>query len=116
MPSDGISYYEEGGTTLVHSLPAPLCTHPGCTDIFQPDFIETRWPKILQVNPDTGAHPRLTITPAFTVSDRAGNSVTYELVGTVSFDPERKHYTSKIMFDGTTFAYDDLIRRGALVP
>jgi hypothetical protein len=108
---------EDGGTTLIHSLPPRDCTEPGCSESFDPDYIETRWPKTLQINPDTGGtQPQLDITRAFTVSDETGVSITYELVGTVSFDAERRHYTSKFLIGDTSFNYDDLARRGSLVP
>ncbi|KAJ7680004.1 hypothetical protein B0H14DRAFT_2655499 [Mycena olivaceomarginata] len=69
---------ETSGTYLVHSQPAPICTAPDCPNHFQPEFIETRWPKLLQINPDTGAQPRLALARTFTVSDYQG-MVTYEL-------------------------------------
>ncbi|KAJ7268152.1 hypothetical protein B0H12DRAFT_1229783 [Mycena haematopus] len=79
---------ESGGTRLVHTMETLTCQESGCSASFEPDSIETRWPKILQINPDTGTQPPLPITQAFTVNDVSGASV----------------------------SYDDLIRRGALVP
>ncbi|KAJ7831602.1 hypothetical protein B0H14DRAFT_2592550 [Mycena olivaceomarginata] len=104
------------GSALVHSLPAPRCKHMDCLAQFQPQDIETRWPRILHINPDTGSQPTLPITRAFTVSDGSGRSVGYRMVGTMSFDSERQHYTAKIMIDNQSFSYDGLCRGGALVP
>jgi hypothetical protein len=106
---------ETGGTYLVHSQPAPICAAPDCPNHFQPEFIETRWPKLLQINPDTGAQPRLTLARTFTVSDYQG-VVTYELVGTVLFHVAEKHYTSKIVIKDMAFDYDGMGSGGALVP
>lgn len=104
------------GSALVHSLPAPRCEHMDCLAQFQPQDIETRWPRILHINPDTGSQPALPITRAFTLSDGSGRSVGYRMVGTMSFDSERQHYTAKIMIDDQSFSYDGLCRGGALVP
>jgi hypothetical protein len=105
-----------GGSALVHSLPARRCTHNECLAQFQSHNIETRWPRILHINPDTGSQPALPMTRAFTVSDGTGNSVGYRLVGTMSFDSDRQHYTAKIMIDDQSFRYDGMYRGGALVP
>ncbi|KAJ7866271.1 hypothetical protein B0H14DRAFT_3594646 [Mycena olivaceomarginata] len=64
----------------------------------------------------TGSQPALPMTRAFTVSDGTGNSVGYRLVGTMSFDSDRQHYTAKIMIDDQSFRYDGMYRGGALVP
>ncbi|KAF8160548.1 hypothetical protein K438DRAFT_1985650 [Mycena galopus ATCC 62051] len=51
-----------GGTTAVHAL-AISCDHPDCKGSFAPlvpDTIETLWPKILHINPDTGTFPSRT--------------------------------------------------------
>ncbi|KAJ7309425.1 hypothetical protein DFH08DRAFT_823369 [Mycena albidolilacea] len=71
--------------------------------------------QLLQINPDTGAQPRLALTRTFTVSDYQG-VVTYELVGTVLFHVAEKHYTSKIVIKDTAFDYDGMGSGGALVP
>ncbi|KAJ7916650.1 hypothetical protein B0H13DRAFT_1870985 [Mycena leptocephala] len=108
----------EGGTTVVHSLPAPFCDHPDCEGMFASitvNSIETLWPKILHINPETGAHPRPPLPRSFNIDDGAGNSIVYELIGTISHNAGRKHWTSKFLIDNTTFHYDDLVRGGSLV-
>ncbi|KAJ7476494.1 hypothetical protein FB451DRAFT_1557372 [Mycena latifolia] len=102
---------DEGGTTVVHSLPAPICNHPDCagSQLLGVKAIETLWPKILHINPESGTHPRLPVALSFSIDDGAGSRITYELVGTISFDAPRKHWTSKLLIGDTTFNYDDLI-------
>ncbi|KAF8147072.1 hypothetical protein K438DRAFT_1780282 [Mycena galopus ATCC 62051] len=72
------------------------------------------WPKILHINPDTGTQTRLPIANSLTIDGGLGNSVVYELVGTISHDAHREHWTSKFLLGNTTFHYDDL-NRGSLV-
>ncbi|KAJ7207665.1 hypothetical protein C8J57DRAFT_1258053 [Mycena rebaudengoi] len=94
---------EIGGTTLVHDLPLPPCTHIDCTgtnSTVTMRTIETTWPQILQVNPNTYSAAHLPVPRSFTIANGSDAPVTYELVGTISY----VH----------VFAYDDL--RGYLVP
>ncbi|KAF8185359.1 hypothetical protein K438DRAFT_1766002 [Mycena galopus ATCC 62051] len=100
---------DDSGTTVVHSLLPPPCSHPDCppsTPVLI-DEIGTLWPKILHINRETGTETRLEIAP--------GGVIDYELVGTTSFDPPRKHWTSKVLIDETTFHYDDLVYGGSLI-
>ncbi|KAF8125544.1 hypothetical protein K438DRAFT_2002028 [Mycena galopus ATCC 62051] len=104
------------GTTAVHAL-AISCDHPDCKGSsapLVPDTIETLWPKILHINPETGTQTRLPIANSLTIDGGLGNSVVYELVGTISHDAHREHWTSKFLLGNTTFHYDDL-NRGSLV-
>ncbi|KAJ6535381.1 hypothetical protein DFH09DRAFT_1091717 [Mycena vulgaris] len=107
---------DEGGTTVVHSLPQPVCAHLDCagSQLLELAAIDTLWPKILQINPECGTEPRLPIDRTFSI-DGADGLITYELTGTVSFDAPRKHWTSKILIGDTTFHYDDLVLGGSLV-
>ncbi|KAJ7702772.1 hypothetical protein B0H17DRAFT_1127713 [Mycena rosella] len=106
----------EGGTTVVHSIPAPLCAHPDCagSQLLEIQAIETLWPKLLQINPDSGIEPRLPIARSFQIEGSDG-LITYELIGTTSFDSRRRHWTSMILIGDTTFYYDDLVNGGSLV-
>ncbi|KAJ7130567.1 hypothetical protein C8R44DRAFT_906239 [Mycena epipterygia] len=110
---------EEGGTTLVHTLPAPFCDDLDCPPDSQPlliETVETLWPKILQINPNCGTQPRIPIARSFNINDGTGTYITYELVGTISFNAPRKHWTSiEIIIDETMFSYDDLLHNGSLV-
>ncbi|KAJ7259066.1 hypothetical protein C8J57DRAFT_1234055 [Mycena rebaudengoi] len=79
----------------------------------QPHFAIIRI--ILHINPETGAHSRPPLPRSFNIDDGAGNSILYELIGTISHNAGRKHWTSKFLIDNTTFHYDDLVRGGSLV-
>ncbi|KAJ7107524.1 hypothetical protein C8R44DRAFT_744708 [Mycena epipterygia] len=109
---------KEGGTTLVHTLPAPFCDDLDCPPDSQPlliETVETLWPKILQINPNCCTQPRIPIARSFNINDGTGTYITYQLVGTISFNAPRKHWTSKIIIDETMFSYDDLLHNGSLV-
>ncbi|KAJ7112759.1 hypothetical protein C8R43DRAFT_903545, partial [Mycena crocata] len=106
---------DEGGSCVLHTLPAPLCEHPGCARSMERREIETLWPKVLQINPESGTELRLPIDRSFSIDDGSGGQITYELIGSTSFDFPRKHWTSNVLIGGTTFHYDDLVQRGSLV-
>ncbi|KAJ6569381.1 hypothetical protein B0H19DRAFT_1066129 [Mycena capillaripes] len=99
---------DEGGTTVVHSLPAPHCDEPHCKCPIALDAIDTIWPKILHINPETGVYGRLPIARSLSIDDGLGKSILYELIGTISFDAKRSHWTSKFLIDDIAFDYDDL--------
>ncbi|KAJ6572673.1 hypothetical protein B0H10DRAFT_1964338 [Mycena sp. CBHHK59/15] len=79
------------------------------------DKIITLWLKILHINPESGTEICLPNSRSFSVSDGSGDSITYELIGTISFLHDKEHFTSKILIGNTTFHYDDLKNRGSLV-
>jgi hypothetical protein len=104
--------------TVVHSFPAPDCEEPDCLGESSPlvlETIETVWPKILHINPYTGTQDPLLHTKVFTIDDGQGGLIVYELIGTISHDAEKLHWTSKFLIDDITFSYDDLARGGSLV-
>ncbi|KAJ7216099.1 hypothetical protein GGX14DRAFT_607331 [Mycena pura] len=107
---------DEGGTQVVHSVPAPACQHPDCagSHSLEIETIDTFWPIILHINPDSGTLARLPIDQSFSIDNGSDGSITYELVGTTSFDFERKHWTSNVLIGDTTFHYDDLHNAGSL--
>ncbi|KAJ7196707.1 hypothetical protein GGX14DRAFT_574776 [Mycena pura] len=108
---------DEGGTQVVHSVPAPACQHPDCagSHSLEIETIDTFWPIILHINPDSGTLARLPIDQSFSIDNGSDGSITYELVGTTSFDFERKHWTSNVLIGDTTFHYDDLHNAGSCV-
>jgi hypothetical protein len=102
------------GTTLVHEVALPLlcgdltCLHSNDqSPIHSRDtVIETSWPQILQITPDTGGgHGRLPNSHGISFPAQEG-LVEYALVGTTSY--RRRHWTSKIRIADQTFSYDDL--------
>ncbi|KAJ7347350.1 hypothetical protein DFH08DRAFT_699704, partial [Mycena albidolilacea] len=104
--------------TVVHSFPAPDCEEPDCLGESSPlvfETIETVWPKILHIDPYTGTQDPLLHTKVFTIDDGQGGLIVYELIGTISHDAEKLHWTSKFLIDDITFSYDDLARGGSLV-
>lgn len=44
---------DTGGTTALHSLPNTTCSHPDCENDAVLDEIETAWPDILSICPET---------------------------------------------------------------
>jgi hypothetical protein len=44
---------DAGGTTLLHTIPPLPCSHPGCHRKSHIDCIETSWPHIFNVTPET---------------------------------------------------------------
>ncbi|KAJ7878511.1 hypothetical protein B0H14DRAFT_2567198 [Mycena olivaceomarginata] len=104
--------------TVVHSFPAPDCEEPDCLGESSPlvlETIETVWPKILHINPYTGTQDPLLHTKVFTIDDGQGGLIVYELIGTISHDAEKLHWTSKLLIEDITFSYDELARGGSLV-
>ncbi|KAK7047011.1 hypothetical protein R3P38DRAFT_3423671 [Favolaschia claudopus] len=108
---------DHSGTTVVHSMEISPCPHPECThSSLLPivDSIETEWPKILHLRPETSTLARFPLDKTFEISDEAGNLVQYQLIGTISFDAGRKHWTSKFLINDVTFSYDDTWNNGTL--
>ncbi|KAJ7873504.1 hypothetical protein B0H14DRAFT_2569723 [Mycena olivaceomarginata] len=54
-------------------------------------------------------------TKVFTIDDGQGGLIVYELIGTISHDAEKLHWTSKFLIDNITFSYNDLACGGSLV-
>ncbi|KAK7051728.1 hypothetical protein R3P38DRAFT_3255060 [Favolaschia claudopus] len=108
---------DHSGTTVVHSMEISPCPHPECThSSLLPivDSIETEWPKILHLRPETSTLARFPLDKTFEINDEAGNHVQYQLIGTISFDAGRKHWTSKFLINDVTFSYDDTWNNGTL--
>jgi hypothetical protein len=86
----------EGGTTLLHKLQDLPCSTLGCTCPSILDGIETAWPNILNISPETLScttesftRQALPLPRSFTVNE----DVRYELVGRTHFDRIREHFT-----------------------
>ncbi|KAK7012998.1 hypothetical protein R3P38DRAFT_3581609 [Favolaschia claudopus] len=108
---------DHNGTTVVHSMEISPCTHLECThSSLVPiiDTIETEWPRIFHLRPETSTFARFPLAKTFEISDGAGNLVQYQLIGTISFDAGRKHWTSKFLINDVTFSYDDTWNGGNL--
>ncbi|KAJ7431676.1 hypothetical protein FB451DRAFT_1381426 [Mycena latifolia] len=103
-----------GGTTPVHEKVLPLlCSHPGCFHSTSQDpidsqtaVIETSWPQVLQITPESGTAARIPNSHIISFPAATSGHVEYSLVGTISF--RRNHWTSKIRIGHETFSYDDL--------
>lgn len=108
---------EAGGTTLLHTIPPSPCSHPGCLRESHIDRIETLWPRIFNVTPETvssstGVFNRtaLPLPRNFHIQD-----VQYELVGRVHHDPKRQHFTCDRPILSHLYCSDDMLFGGNFI-
>lgn len=113
---------DANGTTVLHTLPSSTCLHSNCKVQADLMAIETSWPQILQIIPESRAASEdmlktqkwIQLDRKFTIPDQKGNGVEYQLVGRVCFH-SNQHFTSDIMLENRLFLYNDMFNKGKLV-
>jgi hypothetical protein len=87
---------DESGTTLLHTILDLPCSHPGCKNHSSLSHIQTSWPNILCILPETIGSSKdslngepLTIPLFFSIQ----KDVKYELVGRICYECSKEHFT-----------------------
>jgi hypothetical protein len=108
---------DAGGTTLLHTLPLSPCSHSGCNHNSRIDHIETSWPHILNVTPETSGgsadvfnRKALPLPRYFHIQN-----VQYELVGRMHHDSKRQHYTCDRPILSDLYRSDDMLFNGNFI-
>lgn len=110
---------DTGGTKALHTLPSSMCSHPGCDNESTVYEIETAWPDILNVCPETvgsgpGSFSNRRPLPLPRQLDVHG--VQYELVGRAHYNGgEAGHFTCDRLIHDRLYASDDLHFEGSFV-
>lgn len=118
------------GSDPIHDLPPPACSQDGCSALRRITSIQTAWPRMLHILPETMADthnaflarqprpviferilsiPRLSSPP---VNPEPADSVEYSLVGRILYKPG--HFTAEYLIDERTFSYDSATNGGRL--
>ncbi|KAH9852176.1 hypothetical protein C2E23DRAFT_903981 [Lenzites betulinus] len=124
------------GSDPIHELIGPACPQDGCVSICRISAMQTSWPRLLHILPETigdtptAYHARnpppvvfpqslyIPSLPQHNVVSSMGlpgdtNCIEYSLVGRILHKPG--HFTGEYVIHGRTFAYDCARHRGKLV-
>jgi hypothetical protein len=110
---------DTGGTTVLHSLPNMTCSHLDCENDSVLGEIETAWPDILSICPETvssspssfGNRKPLPLSREFNI-----HGVQYELVGRVHYNGgDVGHYTCDVPIQDRLYKADDMKFEGDFV-
>ncbi|KAH6916538.1 hypothetical protein BKA70DRAFT_1419447 [Coprinopsis sp. MPI-PUGE-AT-0042] len=127
-----IPYRHHGHPTYLplHKLPPKAkCHHKGCNAKVSLDFVTCLWPSILFVSPNVSeegevldCHIRMTNTFQVLQKLAPHESVSYSVVGRIlhhrsgSNTSTSNHFTAEMQLGGRSYAYDDFVHEGQLVP
>lgn len=109
------------GSDPIHDLPPPPCLQDGCASLCEITAIQTAWPRMLHILPETIADTPtafLARMPGPVIFKRTLRIPTtslleYHLVGRILYRPG--HFTGEYLIDGRTFSYDSAANGGRLI-
>ncbi|KIP01665.1 hypothetical protein PHLGIDRAFT_38881, partial [Phlebiopsis gigantea 11061_1 CR5-6] len=110
------------GTKLT-DLPAGLCTHPRCSEPSPLVAVQTQWPSILFIIPETASddsdtfsartEPPLRHALEFSIGSKSTlDNVSYQLVGRQLEHRDQAHLVAEVLLSGRTYMYDNLLNSG----
>jgi hypothetical protein len=102
---------DESGTRLLHTISDSQCLHPGCDNSSILNHIQTSWPNILHILPETimSGENSFNMEPLI-IPHQFGiqNDIKYELVGHIHYNRDAQHFTCNCIIAGCLYKSDDV--------
>lgn len=110
-----------GGTVVLKTtdaLETVECRSPECSQDASVVAVQTAWPQVLQVIPETSGdamdafqnknYIRFPAHWSLKSAFGGGTNVTYRMIGRILFHSQSSHFTAQLLIEGSTYQYDSL--------